>query len=175
MSVTRCHRRTQSGATQLLQPCIVAWAAVWQCQLFLELATIGPAGLAELCARWQGQHGRGSAASPVSRHTLMAPHGIAPAAMLTLLLACGAAGQPGRRLQQDSAAVAASGNAVATATTNGQTIQAVGGPGCSSTATLGSNSYAFASGPPCVNNSNPCANITVRQAGMCGTHQQLEG
>lgn len=94
----------------------------------------------------------------------MPPHGIAPAALLILTLAFGAwetAGLPVRRLQQDSAAVAASGNGVATATTNGQTIQAVGGPGCSSTATLGSNSYAFASGPPCVNNSNPCANVTV--------------
>ena len=83
-------------------------------------------------------------------------------AVLAVLVICqqaAASPQAGlRRLLDNSAAVAASGNAQATATTNGQTITANGGPGCSSTATLGSNAYAFATGPPC---GSKCADIVV--------------
>ena len=84
------------------------------------------------------------------------------AVLILAAFSCLASAEPARRLQQNSAAVAATGNAQATATTNGQTITATGGPGCSSTATLGSNSYAFASGPPCSTSAGCIANnITV--------------
>lgn len=52
---------------------------------------------------------------------------------------------------QPSAAVAASGNAEATATADGQTISVTGSPGCGATDTLGSNAYAYASGTPIAN------------------------
>ena len=87
---------------------------------------------------------------------------LAASALLMVLVSCHHAlalhHTGSRRLQDDSAAVAASGNAQATATTNGQTIVANGGPGCSTTATLGSNAYAFATGPPC---GGKCADIVV--------------
>ena len=52
---------------------------------------------------------------------------------------------------EDSASVAASGNAQATASTNGQTISVTGSPGCGAVDTYGSNAYAYASGTPIAN------------------------
>ena len=93
---------------------------------------------------------------------------LAASALLVVLVSCHHAlalrHTGSRRLQDNSAAVAASGNAQAIATTNGQTIVANGGPGCSTTATLGSNAYAFATGPPC---GGKCADIVVGWGQVC--------